>query len=285
MTGAAGKTGRAIIQALLAKEQTVRALVRRPEQVTLLKQLGVQEIVVGDMRAQATLRQATSDVRAVYHIGPNMHPNEGTMGQAAIAAARASGVEHFVYHSVLHPQIEAMPHHWHKLRVEEKLFSSGLSFTILQPTAYMQNVLAQWSHIIDRGLYPVPYAADTRLSMVDLDDVAEVAAAVLTQPGHMAATYELCGSENLSQSELVAILEQQLGHALRVEHVPIETWKERARESGLGDTAIETLVKMFQYYQHSDFTGNSRVLGWLLGRVPTTFAEFIERVGREKKDA
>ena len=63
---------------------------------------------------------------------------------AAIRAAQSAGVERFVYHSVLHPQVEIMAHHWQKMRVEEQLFESGLSFTILQPAAYMQNVLAGW---------------------------------------------------------------------------------------------------------------------------------------------
>ena len=168
VTGAAGKTGRAVIDALLVQGQKVRALVYRPNQ-----DLGVQEMIVGDMRSPAIINQALHSIRSVYFICPNMNPNEFEMGQLAIGAARSAGVEHFVYHSVLHPQTEAMPHHWQKLRVEEKLFESGLPYTILQPAAYMQNILAHWSRIVADGIYPVPYAADTRLSLVDLQDVID----------------------------------------------------------------------------------------------------------------
>jgi len=113
--------------------------------------------------------------------------------------------------------------------------------------------------------------------MVDLEDVAEAAAAVLTEPGHVGAVYELAGTEVLSQAEVATILGQQLGRPVRAEAVPLETWERRARESGLGDYQVETLVKMFRYYERYGFWGNPRVLSWLLGRPPTTFAAFIER--------
>ena len=277
VTGAAGKTGRAIIRALSAKRQAVRALVRRPKQVQTVEELGAREVLVGDMRHQATMDQAARGVRAVYHICPNVSPDEVLIGQTVIAAARSAGVEQFVYHSVLHPQTEAMPHHWQKLRVEEALFESGLPFTILQPAAYMQNVLGYWERILAGGIYPVPYAIETRLSMVDLEDVAEAAALVLTEPGHVGATYELVGAEAMSQTEVASIMGQALGHPVRAESVPMKTWARQARASGLGDYQVETLVKMFQYYEQYGFHGNPRVLGWLLGRPPTTFAEFVAR--------
>jgi uncharacterized protein YbjT (DUF2867 family) len=277
VTGAAGKTGRAVIRALTTKGEAVRALVHRPEQVRLVEGLGAREVVVGDMRLQATLGQAAQGARAVYHICPNVSPDEVDIGQVAIVAARSAGVKHFVYHSVLHPQVEAMPHHWQKLRVEEQLFRSGLPYTILQPAAYMQNVLAHWDQIVEQGVYPVPYAVETRLGMVDLEDVAEAAAAVLTEPGHVGAVYELAGMEVLSQAEVATILSQQLGRRVRAEAVSLETWERRARESGLGDYQVETLVKMFRYYECYGFWGNPRVLSWLLGCPPTTFAAFVER--------
>jgi NAD(P)H dehydrogenase (quinone) len=277
ITGAAGKTGRAVIRALVSRGQAVRALAHRPEQVQPVQSLGVQEVVTADLGDPVAVGQATRGIRAIYHICPNIHPDEAAIGQAVIAAARSAGMEHFVYHSVLHPQVEAMPHHWRKMRVEEHLFESGLAYTILQPAAYMQNVLAQWTTITQEGIYPVPYRVDTRLGMVDLDDVAEAAARVLTEAGHAGATYELAGAEALSQVEVASVLADCLGRPVRAETVPIETWEQRARVSGLGSYQIETLVKMFRYYEQHDFWGNPRVLGWLLGRPPTTFAGFCRK--------
>ncbi len=278
VTGAAGKTGRAVLRALAARGAAVRALVHRPEQVATAEALGARDAVVGDMGDDGTMRAALRGTRAVYHICPNMHLGEVAIGETAIAAARDAGVAHFVYHSVLHPQVEAMPHHWLKMRVEERLFESGLAYTILQPAAYMQNVLGQWDAVVGQGVYAVPYAVGTRLSLVDLDDVAEAAAIVLTEPGHEGATYELAGPQAPTQKQVANILGQQLGRTVHAQAVPLEEWERGARAAGLGDYQVETLLKMFRYYEQHGFEANPRVLGWLLGRPPTTFAAFVRRV-------
>jgi uncharacterized protein YbjT (DUF2867 family) len=219
---------------------------------------------------------AVQGVRAIYHICPNVSPEEVSIGQTAIAAARAAGMEHFVFHSVLHPQTESMPHHWQKLRVEEQLLESGLPYTILQPAVYMQNILVHWKTILDEGIYPVPYLAGTRLSYVDLEDVAQVAAMVLTESGHVNATYELVGTPGLSQSQVAAILSQKLGRLVQVTTVPVETWERRARHAGMGEYQVETLIKMFRYYERFGLCGNPQVLRSLLFRPPSTLENFIE---------
>jgi uncharacterized protein YbjT (DUF2867 family) len=277
VTGAAGKTGQAIIRALVAQGAAVRALVRRLAQSPAVEALGA-EVVAGDMRDRAAMDRAMQSVQAVYHICPNVSPDEVAIGRTVVGAARQAGVERFVYHSVLHPQVEAMPHHWFKMRVEELLFASGLALTILQPAAYMQNVLAHWDRIVGEGIYPVPYPVETRLGLVDLEDVAEVAAIVLTGLGHAGATYELAGPEALTQTEIASILGQQLERAVHAQAVPHADWERGARAAGLGDYQVDTLLQMFRYYEQHGFWGNPRVLGWLLGRPPATFAEFVERV-------
>ena len=278
VTGAAGKTGQASIRALAARGRVVRALAYRSEQVATLETLGACEVTVGDVQSRRAMTAAAKGARAIYHICPNMHPREVEIGEVAIAAARAEGIERFVYHSVLHPQTEAMPHHWHKLRVEGLLLTSGLACTVLQPAAYMQNVLAGWRQILEKGVYLVPYSAETQIGMVDLEDVAEAAAAVLSEPGHEGAAYKLCGPGYLSQNEVAEVLGRHLGRQVRAESVTREVWRTRARDSGLGDYQIETLNKMFRYYERHGLRGNPRVLGWLLGRRPADFDAFVERV-------
>lgn len=284
VTGAAGKTGRTIIRALVAREEIVRALVHRNEQAQLVESVGAQEAVVGDMRDEGTFRRAARGVRAVYHICPNVNPDEIRIGKAAIAAARDARVEQFVFHSVLHPQTGAMPHHWNKLRVEEALFESGVPYTILQPASYMQNVLAGWQAIVERGAYAVPYSVEARLSMVDLQDAAQAAAVVLTEPDHLGATYELAGPEVLTQTQVAEILSRQLNRPVRAEQVTIEAWTRQAQASGMGAYQIETLVKMFRYYDRYGLWGNLRVLGNLIGHAPTKFEAFVERIMRERAD-
>lgn len=277
VTGAAGKTGRAVVQALVSRGAQVRALVHRPGQVQPLEEIGAHQVRVADMRAAHSLVQVADGVRAVYHICPNVHPGELLIGQNVIAVASASGVSHLVYHSVLHPQTEEMPHHWLKLRVEEQVFRSGLAYTILQPSAYMQNILVHRQSILDDGVYPVPYPVATRLSLVDLEDVAHAAATVLTTDGHAAATYELVGPEALTQSEIATMLGRLLGRPVEAQEVPLATWISQAKTSGLGAYQIDTLTKMFQYYGQNGFCGNPNVLAWLLGRQPTSLAEFVAR--------
>jgi nucleoside-diphosphate-sugar epimerase len=114
--------------------------------------------------------------------------------------------------------------------------------------------------------------------MVDLEDVAKAAAVVLTEPGHAGATYELAGERAMTQIEVAEVLSQQLGRPVRAEVVPLDAWEQQARAAGLGDYQVVTLLKMFRYYEQYGFWGNPRVLGWLLGRAPTTFAAFVERI-------
>lgn len=278
VTGAAGKTGRAVISAITKRGGHVRAYVHRPAQVAAVQAAGAVEVVVGDLQDDATIKRAMQGVRALYHICPNMHPDEVAIGRQMIAAAVAANVEHFVYHSVLHPQTATMPHHWHKIQVEALLFEARLPFTILQPTAYMQNILASWDKIRSQGIYTIPYPAETRLSLVDLDDVGAAAATVLTQPGHLGATYELVGTAPLTQRDVATILATGIGEPVALEVVTHTAWKDSARASGLNDYAVATLLNMFIYYERYGLVGNPNVLGWLLGRAPTALTAFVQRV-------
>ncbi len=278
VTGAAGKTGKAVTQALVKLGEPVRALVYRDEHIPTLTALGAEETIVGDLIDRSTVDHAVSGVRAIYHICPNMNPDEIMIGRFVIDAAGVFGIEHLVYHSVLHPQTEYMPHHWHKLRLEELLIESGVPCTILQPTAYMQNILAHWESISEGGIFPVPYSIETVSCYVDLQDVAQVAAEVLRTKDHLGATYELVGTQAISQIEVAEILSKELGRNVEAKQIQLDNWEKNARASGLGDFQIDTLIRMFEYYDKYGFTGNSNVLGWLLGRPPTSLENFFQRM-------
>jgi NAD(P)H dehydrogenase (quinone) len=278
VTGAGGKTGKAVLTALVGRGAAVRAFVRSRSHHASLKAIGVDDIAVGNMDDPKALSEAVRGVTAIYHICPNVSPQELPFAKAMVATAVAHGVGRFVYHSVLHPQIEAMPHHWAKMRVEEKLFSSGLDITILQPTAYMQNSLAERDHMLRDGIYRVPYPVETKLSLVDLDDVAQAAALVLTENGHSGATYELVGTPPMSQIELAETFGQALNKTVRAEAETSENWDQRMRGTGMDDHQRETLIKMFGAYAREGLKGNPNVLGWLLKRPPTSFAVFAARM-------
>ena len=278
VTGAAGKTGRAVVGSLAAHGLAVRAWVRRASQAAGLRTLGAAEVVSGDFADPAALRSALTGARAVYHLCPNVHPDEAAIGQAMVAGSRAAGVEHFVFHSVLHPQTQAMPHHWHKLAVEAALLESGLPFTIVQPAPYMQNTLAGWDAARDRGVFVVPYPVTTCLSLVDLAEVAEAAVRILTGTHHAGATYQLVGTPGLPQTVVAAEMGRALGREVRAEAEPPAAWAQRARAAGLGDYQVAALLAMFDYYARYGLCGSPNVLSWLLGRPPARYADFAARV-------
>jgi len=274
VTGAAGKTGRAVIQALYARRQPVRALVRRPAQVEIATADGAVEVEVGDLMDVESLHSIFAGMRAVYHIGPNAHPAEAEIGHNAILATSAAGIPHFVMHSVLHPQIQAMPHHWSKLQIEEELIKSDLGFTILQPASYMQNVRGVWASILE-GRYPVPYPVDVRFSPVDLEDVVELAAEVLSSPGHEGAIYELAGPEMLTAAQMARRMGEALGKPVEAEERSRDQWR---RDAKLDPERADILLAMFEYYAEHGFWGNPRVLAGLLGREPTNFSRYLQRL-------
>jgi len=277
ITGASGKTGQAIIKALAKRNAKIRAIVHHPHQIEAIKAIGADEAYAVDLNDQEGLARVAHDIRAIYHICPNVNPKEVELGQTIITIARKCNISHVVYHSVLHPQVEAMPHHWLKMRVEEMLFESGLNWTILQPCAYMQNILTGWKTITSDGIYYVPYKTEARLSIVDLEDIAEVAVRVLLEKGHDYAIYELAGPQALSQDEVADYLSRALKKPVVARVLDRAIWKERAKASGMSGYAIETLIKMFEYYETNGLPGNPRVLSWLLERKPTTLAEFLNR--------
>jgi NAD(P)H dehydrogenase (quinone) len=283
ITGAGGKTGRSLVRAL-SKVESVCALVHHQEDVLVLKSLGAEKVIVGDMQDESAIRFALQDVRAIHHICPNMSPHEAAIGKLIIHEAQKAGVEHFVYHSVLHPQTQKMNHHWQKLQVEEMVFESEIPFTILQPAPYMQNLLGSRKSILEDGLLRVPYSVDAKFSFVHLEDISEAAKIILTESNHKNAIYELAGTFPISHREVAEILSRCLNREVRPEKEEIGKWKHRA-STALADNAgsaqhediyaIENLARMFEYYDQWGLAGNPNVLGWLLKRAPTTFEASI----------
>lgn len=279
ITGAGGKTGRTLVKRL-ANIDEVCGFVHREEHISTLKSLGAKRVRVGDLLDENALRSAMHGIRAVYHICPNMDPNEMEIGRLVTETARGAGVEHFVYHSVLHPQTKKMTHHWQKLRVEETIFESGLPFTILQPGPYMQNLLAGWKSIIENGVLRVPYSVRSKFSFVHLEDIAEAARVVLTEPGHRYATYELAGTLPMSHADVAELFGIILKREVRIEQEEIRDWKLRAGE--LSEYGFANLVRMFAYYDSWGLIGNPNVLQWLLKREPTSLESFIRRSLKER---
>ncbi len=275
--GANGITGRSIIRHLVSRGAPVRGL-DIPAAQDPLRKLGA-EPVVGDMRNVDSLRAAMKGVRAVYHIPPRMQADELQLGKNSIEAARAEGVKHFVYHSVIFPHIQEIAFHWEKMKVELEVLHSGLPFTIIEPTNYMQNIAWFWNWVVERGELMWPYSADQPISWLDVDDLGKAVANVLTGPGHEGATYQLCSTDKpLTRHEMAAILSRVLGHPVKAVTMPLNEYMKLPRWQGRKPDEMERLKTMFRHYDEFGFRcGNNKILSMLLGCPATSYDQFIRR--------
>lgn len=277
VTGASGKTGRRVVKAIAEKGGVVHAFVRRPEIGPELRALGASEIAVGDLTDRESLRRAVAGVGQVLHICPPMHPDEDKIARMLIGAAQADKVDRVVLYSVLHPILADVPHHRRKLDAERCLVDSGLTYTILQPSRYMQHLLPIWKSVLEIGVHSMPFGTAARFSVVDLADLAEATAKIMTEPGHEAATYQLAGPAPLSQDDMAGILTTLLGRPIRAAAKPVHEFHRDAIAAGLPAERIETMLAMNAHYDAHGLVGNPNVLRWILGREPTAFADFVGR--------
>jgi len=257
-----------------AKGEAVRALIHAKQSADL-KELGAKELVIGDMMDPATLRKATAGVRAVVHVGPGFNPKERTWESRQSDAAAEAKVERFVYISVIHPMIGALINHRAKLPVEEHLIDSDLNYTILQPMHYMQNIRV--NDTIEQGVLWQTVDLDRPLSTLTSRTSRDAAVKVLNRgrafrrdlravrigPPHGPRTGE--NHDDIS------------GRKIEPRLVPIDSFLSSRQMAGLDDYGKDGLRRLFTYYSRRGIFGNPNVMTWLLGRGPTSFAEFVRR--------
>jgi len=237
VVGANGKTGRAVSEALQAAGVGVRGLTR--ENVDLENGEGLDAALEG------------CDV--VYHLAPNLHPAEVEIARRVIAAAQRSGVGRLVFHSVLAPQLTALPHHIAKSRVEELVITSGLEWAILQPCAYAQNLNEQVVSVL-------PYRATAPFAFVDLRDVALAATRLITDAATTFGTFEACGP-------ITSVAEVSAALGWQCQEISLDHW--RAENAMLPKYKFEALAAMFAHYDAYGLVGSTLTLNELIGRRPT----------------
>ena len=252
VVGGSGKTGRAVRAALEAR--------------------GAASFAIG-RRDWDRLPDALADADRIYLIAPNLHPDEPGYVGTAVEAARAAGIERLVYHSVAAPYAPDMPHHLGKARAEDVVRRSGLAWTILQPCAYVQNLVPGLRH--DPPALRLPYSTETAFGLVDLADVGEAAAVTLLDDGHVGATYEL-GGRAVALVDVARTAEGVLGRAVTADRVEPEEWA-RTEGAGLGPRERDWLLRMFAYYDVHGLPTGSLPLAALLGRDATPLETTIRR--------
>lgn len=279
VTAANGNQGKLLVPKLVAGGEMVRAAVQSDASAARLRAAGVDDVVIGDISDPEVLRRAIRGVQKVYHVGPTLHPREREMGIALIDAARTGGVEHFVFSSVLHSIVTDLVQHEIKRDIEEHLLASDLEFTILQPTNYMLPLKLRPA--FERNVFELSWSLDRRQSLVDLDDVTDVAVMALTDSArHAAATYELVSPGRYTALELGAIISNVLDRHIAVTEIDADTYA----KAWLGDRdpadsthQLAVLRSISSRYSAHDFLGNPNVLTWLLQREPTSYEQFVRR--------
>ena len=268
-----------MIPRLLAAGANVRACVRTEASAQVLRTAGVAEVLMDDITDPVVMARAMRGVEKVYLVGPTVHPRERSMGFDAVDAAKANGVQHFVFSSVLHSITTDLVQHEIKRDIEEHLLSSGLEFTILQPSNYMSPLKLRPA--FERGVFRLSWSLDRYQSMVDLYDVSEVAASVLLDSApHAAATYELVAPGRYTAYDLARIISGVLGRDVPAEQIDAAAFlKEFFGDVDPSQFPHEARVlrAISARYSSHDFVGNPNVLTWLLGRPPTTYEQFVRR--------
>ncbi|PJJ56665.1 uncharacterized protein YbjT (DUF2867 family) [Mumia flava] len=210
---------------------------------------------------------------AVYLIAPNLLADEPAYVTGMLDAMRTAGVERVVYHSVASPYAPSMPHHVGKAVSEDLVRRSGLVWTILQPCAYVQNLIPP---LLAGDSLVVPYDVDRPFGLVDLADVGEAAAVVLSDSGHEGATYELGGPGLVSVADVAQAASRVLGRTVEARRLDPRRW---ARDAGaaLEKRERDWLRAMFAYYDAYGLPTGSQPLHALLGRRPTSVEDALRR--------
>lgn len=279
LTCAGSNTQRHVIPRLAGTGAPIRAFGRSLDRQWLAGH-GVTDVHEGDLLDPAALDAAFAGARTVIHVGPGLQARETVIGQGVIDAAKRAGIAHFIYVSVIHPQIGQLMNHRAKLQVEDHLIDSRLTFTILQPQHYYQNVAV--AQAVAQGQFGLPYSMERRLGFVDMADLAAAVVKVATEPGHDFATYEIASSEHLSGNDIADILSRASGTVVVPRQLPLAAaldWlvPRFAADDWSTDWTVDALTRLFTYYDRYGIAGNGNVLTWLLGRPPTSFAEYVDR--------
>lgn len=272
VTAAGGQTGAAVVRALWSRGHRVRAVVsgarERPELTAL-----AADVVAADLRDPASVEPVLAGAEALYVIWPNFDPDEAAGVTALLEAARRSGVERVVYHSVLRPQARSMPHHAAKDRVEEALDVSGLAWRVLQPCAYADNLDAQLPAAAADGRFRSPWGLTAAQSLVDLRDVADAAVVLLTEDGLDGGTFEAVGPEPLTAPRIAELMAARLGRDVTA----VDTLPD-GPVPPVSDYPAHCSRLMFDHYRQHGFAGSPRVLEALLGRPARLFSEHLASV-------
>jgi NADH dehydrogenase len=289
IVGGTGDLGSATARRLLAKGTAVRIMTRTPQKTAELQRLGA-EVVQGDLLDKASLARACSGVEKVL---ASAHSVMGKGRQASkfvdlqghkdlIDVAKTAGVNHFVYTSAYqyNPTYDAVPFFQIKRELEHYLQTSGLSYTILRPTAFMESHAEMFigQPILDKGKASLFGKGQNPRNFVAADNVAQFAVMALSDPDFSGRTVDIGGPENLTNMEVVRLYEKLAGRPAKVSHVPLGMLKVMYRVMRPFHPGLSQIM---QFSIYADTTDNSFDPGPMLAAYPAIkFTQLEEWAGQ-----
>ncbi len=269
VTGATGTVGSEVVQLLHAARHPVRAAATDPEAARARLGAGVATVEFAFDRPE-THGDALHGARALFLMRPPQMADAKAF-LPTIEAARAAGVEQIAFLSLQGVERNAVvPHH----RIEKLVRESGIAWTFLRPSFFMQNLSGVHRDEICRQNRVFVPAGRGRTAFVDARDVAAVAAKILTESGHERQAYELTGSEALGYAEVAGILSEVLGRAIRYDRASaLGFWlaTRRAGQPAGFATVMTALYTVARLGLAAHLTDTTREL---LGREPIAFRQF-----------
>lgn len=220
MLGATGAQGGAVVRALLEGGSTVRGITRRTDSraAQRLAAAGV-EVVAADLADEASVADAFTGVDGAYALttpfedGPEA---EIAQGRTILDAALSARVPHLVFSSVADAdQRTGIPHFDSKAAVEAALAQSGLSYTIVGPSYFYDNMLGGLE-AIKAGVFELPLPADARLQQLSRRDLGRFVAAVLTDPDPVRGARIDLASDEPTGRQMTAALSETLGRPVEL---------------------------------------------------------------------
>lgn len=277
VTAATGNIGRALTRELDAQDAKLRLLVRDPARARAAGLPARAELAVGDLGDPGTLAPAFAGVDRLFLLTQGIGTDYTT---AAVAAARAAGVDHIVHLSSAHVLLDPVPAmgRWHQER-EEIIRASGIPATFLRPGGFMTNAL-DWLPTIREGDYVLDPVGPGRYAPIDPADIAAVAALVLTGSGRQdpGEEYALTGDETFTVTEQVRIISETIGRTIEVR--PTTTPDEVVRSrfpNGAPPALADAITEGFTLMRADTVGFRTDTVERLLGRRPRTFAAWCTR--------
>ena len=276
VTGATGLNGKELLRVLSASGVAVRALVRNPARAEAIAALPNVEIVQGDMAHPETLAAGLRGVDRAMLISSS-DPMMLDVQTNFIDAARKAGVKHIVKLSGIMPELDSA-FRFARMHgeIEKRLEASGMAFTHLRAGEFMPAYFRQIPNITAKGAMFLPME-DARIASIDVGDIAEVAAKVLTGPGHEGKTYPLTGPEALTMTGVAAKLSTATGKIIRYVNVPPDDARQAQLAAGMPPYLADALFELFAERRNGKEAKVWPDAGALLGRRPTSFDEFAGR--------